>query len=698
MATTRSVVEIELAMRGAAAARAALDGLGASATTTGTRVTQATMGLQRMSTVSAQVAQGARLSALQVQQLGFQLNDVATGLASGQSPFTILAQQSGQVFHALGMGPGGVGGALKAIGNMLPGLATRFALVSAAAIPLAGAVLGIRDRLAQSEEENATASLGERNKKFAAGLERVINDQEARGLITSDRARSLRAAVTGAVADRPAADELDVSTDAERDQSGMNRAMNIVPKEPRATAYTPQRQADILSGVAKDLLGRLMTDAQEKATYKANEAKAKADDDYRRAKLARDEAANEMAFQREEISLDQFMQRKREIAIEGNSITLDALTRQEEQLNQDLLDLSVDMDKEKAAAAKITIEGELAANKTMRLAAEEELMTELARIDQGYEEAMLKADEEAIKEHSRKMEEAQRAQEKADREHQAALQEELRLRQQIFDLEMQLIDSDPSKTNPEKWNEKLMAINNAMEAGTIGRGEGELMIRALGADPLSFMDQLKEKMAQVRDAWGTMQQQMSTGVVNLVTDSVSGLSGALTSVIMGTKSAGAAFAQFGISLLTNFISMILQAILWATVAIPILTALGILSGGATAAQGAAVTGMALGAGASMAGAIVGGRALGGSVIAGLPYIVGEQRPEIFVPETSGRIIPQVDGAAMGGGGGPGGKGGVNIYFAESMRDGMNKAVQNGHHDAVLVDWFQRNKVRLGMKG
>ena len=45
--------------------------------------------------------------------------------------------------------------------------------------------------------------------------------------------------------------------------------------------------------------------------------------------------------------------------------------------------------------------------------------------------------------------------------------------------------------------------------------------------------------------------------------------------------------------------------------------------------------------------ILGGRAAGGPVDAGTPYIVGEHRPEIFVPSTRGKIVSRVDG--MGGG-------------------------------------------------
>lgn len=45
---------------------------------------------------------------------------------------------------------------------------------------------------------------------------------------------------------------------------------------------------------------------------------------------------------------------------------------------------------------------------------------------------------------------------------------------------------------------------------------------------------------------------------------------------------------------------------------------------------------------------IGGRASGGPVTAGTPYIVGEKRPELFVPNRSGRILPSVPrgGGAM----------------------------------------------------
>lgn len=41
------------------------------------------------------------------------------------------------------------------------------------------------------------------------------------------------------------------------------------------------------------------------------------------------------------------------------------------------------------------------------------------------------------------------------------------------------------------------------------------------------------------------------------------------------------------------------------------------------------------------------KAAGGPVTGGMPYIVGEKRPEIFVPSSSGTIIPSVGGAGIG---------------------------------------------------
>jgi len=57
-----------------------------------------------------------QLNALQLQNLQFQLNDVALGLSTGQSPFTVLAQQGLQVAQIFQSGTG-LKAAIKAIGS-----------------------------------------------------------------------------------------------------------------------------------------------------------------------------------------------------------------------------------------------------------------------------------------------------------------------------------------------------------------------------------------------------------------------------------------------------------------------------------------------------------------------------------------------------------------------------------------------------
>ncbi|MCP5385944.1 MAG: phage tail tape measure protein [Novosphingobium sp.] len=47
-----------------------------------------------------------------------------------------------------------------------------------------------------------------------------------------------------------------------------------------------------------------------------------------------------------------------------------------------------------------------------------------------------------------------------------------------------------------------------------------------------------------------------------------------------------------------------------------------------------------------------GRAIGGPVLANQPYVVGEKRPELFVPSTAGRIVPNLNGMGRGAGSGP----------------------------------------------
>jgi phage-related minor tail protein len=59
-------------------------------------------------------------------------------------------------------------------------------------------------------------------------------------------------------------------------------------------------------------------------------------------------------------------------------------------------------------------------------------------------------------------------------------------------------------------------------------------------------------------------------------------------------------------------------------------------------------------------------AVGGPVNAGSPYVVGEKGPELFVPSSSGSIVPN---GAMGNSGG--GSGGVTVNY--NIAAGVSRA-------------------------
>ena len=67
-----------------------------------------------------------------------------------------------------------------------------------------------------------------------------------------------------------------------------------------------------------------------------------------------------------------------------------------------------------------------------------------------------------------------------------------------------------------------------------------------------------------------------------------------------------------------------------------------------------------------------GKAAGGPVIAGRAYTVGEKGRELFVPNTSGTIIPN---SALGGGSGGGGGSTIiiNAIDAKGVIDALAKA-------------------------
>ena len=139
--------------------------------------------------------------------------------------------------------------------------------------------------------------------------------------------------------------------------------------------------------------------------------------------------------------------------------------------------------------------------------------------------------------------------------------------------------------------------------------------------------------SQIQDwvaSLGSTAQQVGSLITNTLSGAISGLSNALAGAIMGTQDLGQAMSQFAVNMATQFISSVLQMILMATVAIPILTALGILSSGSTIGPGLTMTTLALGMVPSLTAPFA--AATGGLIPGGEQFIrINELGPEFVIP-------------------------------------------------------------------
>lgn len=192
----------------------------------------------------------------------------------------------------------------------------------------------------------------------------------------------------------------------------------------------------------------------------------------------------------------------------------------------------------------------------------------------------------------------------------ALLQEELNIYKQQAVALQEKIDASQTYDERKAYQDELRGVNS-----NITDTSSALQQQQSGPDPYSYIDQIQYKFAALRESWGTNAMQMANILTSTVTNAVHGLSNALTNVIMGTQSAAQAFGQFALQMAMQFVASVVEMILIATVAIPILTALGILSGGSIPTTGATMTTLALGVGSSLASSY--SRAEGG-IIPGAP--------------------------------------------------------------------------------
>ncbi|MEJ0012889.1 MAG: phage tail length tape measure family protein [Bauldia sp.] len=150
------------AAKAANTAAAAIENVG-KASVAGTRAIEAQSSAmssrwQQAAGAAGVASQAFKLNSFQMQNMAFQMNDMATMLASGQSPFVMLMQQGMQISQIFGPGVG-VAAALKGVGAALLSFVTNPLNLAVLAFAAAGGAASLLFRTIAGGSESASDAL-----------------------------------------------------------------------------------------------------------------------------------------------------------------------------------------------------------------------------------------------------------------------------------------------------------------------------------------------------------------------------------------------------------------------------------------------------------------------------------------------------------------------------------------------------------
>lgn len=140
---------------------------------------------------------GVRLASHEVTNLGYQINDIATMLASGSSPFQVLATQGGQVYQVLAGDGRGLLGGFKALGGTIGGLVSPAGLAvgAVAAIGVAAAASYASWLAGEKQLQAALHGRGAATRATIDDLNAIAVAAAAAGDATAGEAREIIAAL-----------------------------------------------------------------------------------------------------------------------------------------------------------------------------------------------------------------------------------------------------------------------------------------------------------------------------------------------------------------------------------------------------------------------------------------------------------------------------------------------------------------------
>jgi hypothetical protein len=142
------------------------------------------------------IANTTKLASHQLANLSFQINDIATGLLSGQSPFTIMVQQGGQLYQILAGAEGGVVAGLKAAASWLGNMFTIGRVAFGGVIAGAGAAAYAISRYGDSQREVAIglSGIGRASGATVESINNIAESSAAAGKVSVATSREMATA------------------------------------------------------------------------------------------------------------------------------------------------------------------------------------------------------------------------------------------------------------------------------------------------------------------------------------------------------------------------------------------------------------------------------------------------------------------------------------------------------------------------
>ncbi|MGJ0236987.1 phage tail length tape measure family protein [Novosphingobium fluoreni] len=536
-----------------------------------------------------------------LQQLSYQLGDVATQFASGTKPMQIFAQQGTQVVQAISLMSNGAGkfGAflagpwallVTAGVTVLSALVSQFYATGDAADGAAGKIDGVADALDRLSKAKGRVTMED------LGIARA-NVYEKRAAVQD--AKDIRSRAGGNIGLAAGVGKLDQQVaDAQREYVKAQDLLRL--SQFRANIYKKSDAADRAAAATK-------SDRAQKSSSGKNQGQiaARFDDDMNRLKSERAQleadytGTIEAKYKASIVAIDNDLESFKANTLANKDI---GSVRQQQLIlqaegNADLKRRIAENDRDDALAAR-SFDYQ-----------EKDLELQMQQVQIRGQLAAAAADQRA-----------------ADLE-MLDLQDKLKIAQ------LDRIMATEASTSAAWGNARA-----EKEALLASSGQRRLVVERQHMTPMEqYRFNLQSSVADINSAM----ENIEVGAINSLTDGIAG-------AIAGTQKLGDVFKNVAQQIVADLIRIQIQKALVGALG-NALNFGGSSINGVNGAQfskglGAEISGWASNMNVSLAGA----RAAGGPVRAGLPYMIGERGPEIMVPSQSGQVIPNHELGSMGG--------------------------------------------------